>query len=185
MNDPKRQSEYTENYNSFEKDMVAHFPIKLTNNFISSSWSSPKNVNEYGLYGGIHLLTKISSNENYKKLKTKLTRNAKHIGRSNDKCYMVVKTHGDLLDADFDKNSCKELFPVPQYAIYKSDDFDVNWSRQKGSDIVILDCKSGDYMNREKIQTKIKMPNEWKNGYSKGYTFNDKEQTLMYWLIIW
>lgn len=185
MNDPESQAKYIECYNSFDKEMVKHIPNKLPNNQISHGWAPPKYIDEIGKYAGIHLTTKITSKKKYTESKRRLTKNAKHIGKSTDKCYYIVKTYGELVDTDIDTNY-KEFFPVPQYAVYNtSGDYDTKWSRQENRVVAILDCESGDYLNRKKLKSKESMPAEWENGYSKGYTFNDKEQTIMYWLIIW
>lgn len=184
MNDPESQAKYIECYNSFNKEMVKHIPNKLPNNQISHGWAPPMYIDEIGKYAGIHLTTKITSKKKYTESKRRLSKNAKHIGKSTDKCYYIVKTYGELVDTDIDTNY-KEFFPVPQYAVYTSADYDTKWSRQENRVVAILECESGDYLNRKKLKSKESMPAEWENGYSKGYTFNDKEQTIMYWLIIW
>ena len=82
-------------------------------------------------------------------------------------------------------NSYKNLYPIPQYAIYKEKNHNNKWNIQKNSDVIILDYKSIDTYKGVKLKPKKNMPHEWENGYSKGYTFNDSYQTINYWLIIW
>ena len=185
LNDPRHQAEYIQCYNSFQKEMVEHIPNKLPNNQISHGWAPPKHIDVIGNYAGIHLVTKIASKSDYLNHKAKLSSNIKFKGLSTDTCFIIVKTYGELLNSDFDKNNCENLYPIPQYAIYKYDNFDLKWSRQENSDVIISDCKSGDYLNRDVLKPKEGMTPEWEKGYSKGFTFNDKEQTINYWIIIW
>lgn len=49
--------------------------------------------------------------------------------------------------------------------------------------IYVLDSKSGIYWKGLKLNKY--MPDDWKNGYSKGVCINHKKGLTIYWLIIW
>lgn len=53
----------------------------------------------------------------------------------------------------------------------------------KNFDIYVIDSKSGNYW--EGLKPLDYMPNGWKNGYSKGICINEKERTVIYWVITW
>lgn len=184
-NKPEIQASYIQGYNSFPKAMVNHIPNKLPNNRITFSVSFPASLTEYNLYAGIYLLTKISSRDKYLKLKKKLSSKVEYTGSSTDNNFIIVRTGGELLNSKTVDRSSINSYPIPQYAIYTKNKNNDKWKIQENSDVAILDCKSIHTFKGVKLKPKKDMPNEWKDGYSKGYTFNDSTKTIKYWLIIW
>lgn len=181
MTEPEQQAEYIESYRSFNAELVDHFPKKVPNNWIHVSYGSPNHINEW--YGGsteFSLKIQITSKKKYERLKSLLEGKAKDIKNSADSCLLLV-------DSDENQNlpSCENYYPIPHGTIYDYDDKNEMWVKLEDCNIALIDYKSGIFIENEYLTSKETLPDKWKNGYSKGYAFNNKEQTIMYWLIIW
>ncbi len=162
MNDAKSQVGYFENKKSFDKELVRHFPKKLTNNFLESY---------YGGNNNFRLKILIKSSDKYRKLKKQLIKNSKIVKKSTDSCFQIITVKEKQKISDFN-----ELLPVPQEII--SEFTSKNEKRKMlNNEIAFIDFKS-------EISEKDRL-HKWENGYSKGYAFDDIEQTITYWLIIW
>ena len=59
------------------------------------------------------------------------------------------------------------------------------WVNQENCEVALIDYKSGKFLKSEYLTTKEYLHENWRNGYSKGYSFDNSKQTIMYWLIIW
>ncbi len=190
MNDPQKQSEYVEVYNLFEKSLVDHIPNKLPNNKISTTWSRPDYYSELGKYSDIpnqshiSVLTQIRNKEKYVELKRKYTKGAKYIKSTKDNCFGIIRTYEKNIDNSID-TTCEPIVPVPEFAIFEYGENNEDWVQIEKGQIIILDCKSGNYTGVDKIKPNTEMPKGFQNGFSKGLTFNDPKQTIEYWLVIW
>lgn len=178
LTDPEHQAQYIESYRSFEKELVSHFPKKIPNNWIQLSQGSPKYINEYSSTTELSLKIQVISKEKFERLKKQLVKDAKVIKNSTDSCLLIV-------DSKENQNltNCNIYFPIPQETLY---DFEGNkYLRQENCEVVLLDYKSGIFIKNEYLTEKEYLPENWRNGYSKGYAFDNSKQTIMYWLIIW
>lgn len=178
MTEPKHQAEYIEIYKSFDKEMVSHFPKKIPANWIHLSQGSPKYINEYSSKAELSLEISITSKERFEELKKELIANAKIVKISSDSCLLVV-------DSDEKQNfsNCDNYYPIPQETIY---DFESDKRiKQENCEVALIDYKSGKFVVSEHLTVKEYLPENWRNGYSKGYSFDNCKQTIMYWLIIW
>jgi hypothetical protein len=164
MNDAKSQVEYFESKKSFNKELVKHFPNKLTNNFLESRYSG----NE------LYLKNLIKSDDKYRTLKKQLIKNVKIIKKSTDSCFQII-----TVKVNQKTPIIKNLLPIPKEII--SEFTSKNEKRKMlNNEIAFIDFK---LKTSEKDRSRL--PRKWKNGYSKGYAFDDIEQTITYWLIIW
>jgi len=180
MTEPEQQAEYIESYKSFDKEMVDHFPKKIPNNWINVSFGGPKYINEYSSTTQLILKIKITSKEKFDRLKNQLEKEAKIIKNSADSCLLIV-------DSKENQNLriCDSYYPILQETIYDFNAKRDKWLRLENCEIDILDYKSGIFVKNKYLKSKEYLPKNWGNGYSKGYAFNNEEQTIMYWLIIW
>ena len=183
MVEPKYQAEYIEIYNSFDKELINHFPKKLPNNYIASKLMSPKMISNDFNYIDIYLKIQISSQKKYQIKKNNLIKKANIMKKADDSCLLIIKYDWKKNDLNQDISSCDILFPVPYSAVYNYDRDKGIYKKQKKNEIAIIDYKPRKLM--EDLIIKEKLPKNWKNGYSKGYTFNDNNQTITYWLVIW
>ncbi len=180
LTDPEHQAEYIKSYKSFDKELVDHFPLKTPNNWIHVSYGTPRFINEWSSTTGLGLKIRITSKDKFEKLKKQLTEKAMILKNSSDSCLLIVdsKENQSLINCDI-------YYPIPQETIYEYNDQNEEWLKVENCEIVILDCKSGKFVESEYLTAKEHLPADWENGYSKGYAFNNSEQTIMYWLIIW
>jgi hypothetical protein len=185
MNDPKSQVNFISCRDSYDSTLVRFIPKKIPNNMISDEFSSLANLSDYGDYTGINLTTKINNHKKYLEIKEQYIKQTQYIRNSQDTCLLVIRTYGELHEDDNNANKCDKLLPVPQYAIYETNDSIKDWRRAKDEQIIILDFGSGDFAKRKKLKQRKDLPVKWSNGYSTGITANDKKQTIMYWLIVW
>lgn len=178
LTDPVQQAQYIESYKSFDKELVGHFPKKLPNNLVATTFGSPKYISEYSNSTELCIKIQITSKEKYDNLKYQLKKGAKVIKNSADSCLLIVDSNENR-----NLNNCNSYYPVPQETVYEfSKD---KWIRIENCEIALIDYKSGIFIENENLTPKETLPENWKNGFSKGYSFNNNEQTIMYWLIIW
>jgi len=161
MNDPKSQADYFDLKKSFDNELVKHFPKKLTNNFLKSQYIGGRNL---------YLKILIKSSDEYKELKRQLIKKSKITRKSTDSCFQIITIKKEQKISDLN-----ELLPVPQEIMSE-----LTGEKRKmiNNEIAFIDFKSG-------ISKKENNSGKLKNGYSKGYAFDDIEQTITYWLIIW
>lgn len=180
MTEPEHQAQYIESYKSFDNELVNHFPKKIPNNWNSTTYGSPKYINEYNNTTELSLKIQITSKEKFDRLKNQLKKETKVIKNSGDNCFLIVdsKENQNLIN-------CRNYYPIPRETIYDFDDKSEKWLRLENCEIALLDYKSGIFLENKYLTSKEYLPENWKNGYSKGYAFNNKEQTIKYWLIIW
>jgi len=180
MTEPERQAQYIESYKSFDKEMVDHFPKKIPNNWRYIVFGSTKYINENNNTTELILKIQITSKEKFKRLKNKLSEKAKEIRSSADSCLLIV-------DSKESQNvyNCDHIYPIPHETIFDYDDGIEKWIKVEDCELVLLDYKSGKFIESEYLTEKENLPKDWKNGYSKGYAFNNNEQTVIYWLIVW
>lgn len=178
MTDPKQQAEYIKSYKSFDKELVDHFPKKVPNNWTYLSYGSPDYINEWSGTTGLSLEIQITSKEKFENLKNQLEKEVKVIKNSGDSCLLMVdsKENQTLIN-------CNNYYPIPQETAYNFDND--KWIRMADHEIALIDYKPGIFIKNKYLIPKENLPEKWKNGFSKGYAFNNKEQKIMYWLIIW
>ncbi len=180
ITDPEYQATYIESYNAFDKEMVDHFPKKIPNNCIKTSIGTPKNITEYNNNAILILEIQIASKEKFEEQKSFLKKEGKFITNSFDSCLLIVDTKESQ-----NIINCDSFHPIPQETIFYYDDKNDKRLRLESCEIALLDYKPGIFIENEFLKAKETLPEIWKNGYSRGYAFNNKEQTIMYWLIIW
>ncbi|HCW07990.1 MAG TPA: hypothetical protein DGG95_11575 [Cytophagales bacterium] len=75
--------------------------------------------------------------------------------------------------------------PIPSFSLYEKD-FGLNSVRlDKDFSIYVLESKRGEYMIKENLTTKNKVPDNWKNGFSRGLAINKEKKEVLYWLTMW
>jgi len=185
MNDPERQATYISHLKLFDKNLVNHFPKKLPNGYFSSNMSSPNSIGEYGNYSGIQISVKYRSKSELNNLSSKYTKQAKYNGKLTDSCLFLVQTSREIVKLEYDLKRSSEFIPVSQDAFYDTDGLYDKGKRNEDLNILVLDWSKKDVLDREMPIPREELPPGWENGFSKGLCFNEKDQTIIYWLIIW
>lgn len=173
----------------FEDKMINHFPRTIDSNTISFTESlSPD-------FGDIELI--------YTAKTTDLSLELKKIGRSpiaiynaDDTCLLIVNKYATsanyykLKSPDNESNikslGCyKDKYPVPNFW---HNDYTVEDTQCKLPDdfkLYVLEANAGIYLNKKYLTDGKFMPDNWKNGYSKGVAISEKRKVIIYWVIIW
>jgi len=180
MNDPDSQARYSESYNLFDKEMVNHIPKKLPNNQVGFGFTSP----EYTQFGQIYLITKVSSKTEFLKLRTRISKQAIYSGFATDKCFAIVKGITSNLVDTSNANNSNKIFPIPEEAIVY-DEHDSISKKYEYAEIVIKECKLGDFLNLINVRSNQNTPIKSKSGFSKGFTFVEKDLIVIYWTMNW
>jgi len=178
LTEPEHQAQYIECYKSFDKEMVGHFPKKVPNNCVATKFGTPEFINEYYSSTQLSLKVQVSSREKFENLKNQLGKEAKVILNSADSCLLIVnsKENQQLIN-------CNSFYPVPQETVFAFNKD--KWIRMENCLIALIDYKPGIFIENKNLKPKETLPENWKNGFSKGYAFNKNEQTITFWLIIW
>ncbi|NPD48323.1 hypothetical protein [Lentimicrobium sp. S6] len=181
MNDPEMQGQYIESYKSFNQELVNHFPKKIPNNFVAAAFGSAKYINKRNNYADLSLTIKIASKEEFIELKQLLIGEVKTVKEAMDSCFLIISYSNELNK----KYDCNSITPIPLTALYDYDGKIDDWKIQDNVEIAVIDFQPGVFLTNENLVAKVEYPEKWRNGFSKGYSFDNEEQTIMYWLIIW
>lgn len=88
----------------------------------------------------------------------------------------------------FRQQNCNSLtLPIPNFSPLHFYEYEITSLNRLTDDFVlyILDAKSGKYLPKEYLTTGLGMPDNWKNGFSKGIAISENRNIIVYWLEIW
>tara|TARA_R110002167_G_C12412589_1_gene628078 strand:+ start:80 stop:670 length:591 start_codon:yes stop_codon:yes gene_type:complete len=75
--------------------------------------------------------------------------------------------------------------PIPSFQSYERD-FGLNSKYLTDNhNLYVLEYKPGQYMDKEYLTSKNKLPEKWKNGFSRGIAINESQRELIYWTCVW
>ncbi len=154
--------------NEFPDSLTIHFPDKLDKKFISFG-SSYRNEPKKFLYLG---LEKKLTKEERKKFERKIY--------TEDTC--IIKIYSNKNYYGFNKKGlgeCMEYVPVPEFNLVSSLD-----SVPKDLKYYVLELSHQKFIDHE-LYLRYYLPDEWRNGMSRGVGISEKENTIFYWLIMW
>lgn len=182
--------EYKKDFNS---SFINQFPdkiISLNANVISNT---NREKNDIGLILYEYEIDKNQIN----KIRKKIADSALALYKSNQSCFLIVNRFeteetyekfevvNDIDSLELESECAKLLFPVPNF-------IGSNYSKNKNGlklddsfDIYVLESKAGNHFEAFELQPSPQMPDKWKNGYSKGVALSEKNNTIIYWSIIW
>jgi len=183
---------YIEKKKGFDNKLITHFPKKLN---IPSDLISSKNVtkNDIGLmlYEYDMPVPKLDSIVN------KI--DAKYIAKYNsaDLCLLIVNrfetmdTYENRKDVEIkdstkiNQECYKNLYPIPNFIDYKYPKKDYDLKLDNSFEIYVLEAKSGIYYKEYDLIPNSQMPENWRNGYSRGIAVSTEKKVIIYWAIIW
>ncbi len=109
-----------------------------------------------------------------------------------DSCNLIVNKHDSIVACREYLNSisnCKKLLlPIPDLdrIVNNSKTIVKPESINLGEyDIFVLEASPGHYINDKFLSNGQCMPNEWRNGFSRGLAINEQNSKVIYWLEIW
>jgi hypothetical protein len=189
--DLSKDRNYTNYLSYFGDSLTSHFPKKYTSMITGYSYS----VDTVGHFNTEELsLVLYKANQKIAEIKQKYQNNK--IYDINDKCIIVVN---DFLDKNnlilhqykeyqskFSKNCEDKYVVIPNFW---SNDYADNTTKSKldkNFKYIIIDSKVGENVYSSKINFyQSYMPSIVRHGYSKGIAFNEKEDVIIYWLVLW
>jgi hypothetical protein len=178
----KSNEDYLEVLGRMDSQLTDHFPAKIFATNYSTYYAKKEKKNEVYL---IHYAYNVSNNE----LKSvRRFAGSKSIAHYNayDSCLLIInrnETKWDSLTAD--SNCYIDKFPVPQFkdVIHPQNS---NYVKLNSNYVLyVIEANSKDYYKTYNLKPNERMPNDWRNGYSKGIAINEKEKAIIYWIAIW
>jgi len=179
------KNEYIKLFKSYPTELASHFPTKESikptySSFVTySSISSPPQI-------------LIEQKESDKTIDS-LISISKRIKYSAKSFYIVNKYLRDknTLSIPYHHSQYKvQIFipnavPIPNF--YEVEDFDENTYvyLKRSYSIYIVESEPKKCCSDKQHIGKWFMPNEWKDGYSRGYAINRQTNNVIYWLVVW
>jgi len=189
----RSNSKYKSAKKGFASELTSHFPDMLTtqpNTFVDSKNLSKNDVC-FMLYEYNVDIEKIDSIIN----KIKNNQIAKY--SSNDSCLIVINrfetvdTHQNRKDVKvtdstkINRDCYQGLYPIPNFIDYRNVSSINDIKLDKDFDIYVFEAKSANNFKEFDLPPNFQMPDEWKNGYSKGIAISKEKKTVIYWSVIW
>ena len=159
--------------------------------FIYGTWSLNPN-NETSAFWCIKV-----KEEEEKKIIDLLKKYSLKIYNSSDSCLLVLNRFSDSSNYGYPKIECidtskiirecyKDKYPVPtfynQNVFYTSE---TAYHLTNDFTIYVFESKKGIFLPKEQLPKNKYMPEEWEHGISKGVALSEKQNVIIYWLIIW
>lgn len=192
FNQKVNQSDYAIFLSNSDSTLVSHFPKEIHTDFYNMVRRTDKNKNDIGFLVYLyHVSIDFDS----------LIRQMNQISiakyDSGDSCLLIVNRF-ETDSSDFksqkaiitdssliDKECYQGLYPIPNFIDYETSSPHSGIKLPKGYKIYLLEGKSRIPDKKYKLKENPQMPDNWKNGYSKGVAINKDEKTVIYWGIIW
>ena len=184
---------YIEAKNSFNKELVDHFPKTVTSypfQTVNSKNISKSDV-RFMLYEYEKDLKNIDS------VVRSLEKKSLVKYSSDNSCLLIVnrfetlktyenREHVIIRDSTKINQDCfKKLYPIPNFIDYKFANGKNVTNLDNNFDIYVLEAKKGNFFKEFKMMPNLQMPANWKNGYSKGIAVSRERKTLIYWSVMW
>ncbi|PSK91697.1 hypothetical protein [Taibaiella chishuiensis] len=193
----RADEEANENYlrlkSEFDRSFTSQFPEKITTIVSSTVANTDIGQNRIGLYlyeNGVPLQDLDSMVIHLEEKKT-----VKY--KSSDTCLLVVNRFLDkytvengvrLSETDsllINRDCYADMKPVPNFIKYKGHNL-TDCGLDSTFDLFVLEAKAGQFFDEYKsLKPFIQMPENWKNGFSKGVAISRKNRKIIYWSIVW
>lgn len=175
----------------FGNKMVSHFPKKIDKHNVTFTESLSPELGNLELI----LINKVER-DHLADIVEEFEKKSIAIYNANDSCLLIVNRFVNK-DKYFEVTPSKEdlqlvnrdcysgLFPIPNF--WHNDFTTEETLCRLPSDfrLYVVDSKSGENIDEKYLTDGRFMPKEWKNGYSKGVAISEKQNVIIYWLIIW
>lgn len=181
--------EFNEVKNSFPDTLVDHFPekIELPAEYTYGSGGEGRNIRlQLKLQ---YEETEIDSIRSYFRESSVAKYDA------DDSCLLIVNRFLRYTEWGF-RNSFKEgmerpsncydkYLPVPNFWKVEGEMSSINSRLSSDYVIYVFEAKQGVFSKDIDKKSRMYMPEEWINGYSKGVAINEIDGNVIYWTIIW
>ncbi|OXA79153.1 hypothetical protein SAMN05444397_102396 [Flavobacterium aquidurense] len=189
--DAEQLKKYIASKNEFDKNFVNQFPNTLSE---YTTYVNNKNTSKNDV-GFILYKYKVNPEE-FKKVKSLIKKSIGHY-KSKDSCLLIVnrfetietnENRSEVIISNenlINQDCYNSLYPIPNFINYSNPSKNFESYLDGTFDIYVLEAKKGNHFKKFSLMTDLQMPNQWKNGYSKGVAISKEKRTLIYWSIIW
>jgi hypothetical protein len=117
--------------------------------------------------------------------------------KSSDSCLLIINRF-ETLDtyknfaippvkdsSQINKKCYRNQYPLPNFIEYYRPNKNSDLKLDNTFLIYVLEAGSGKYSEKYNLLPSPQMPDNWKNGYSKGIAISEQNKTIIYWSVIW
>lgn len=174
----------------FNDSLLIHFPKKIKGEYFIES-TAPSGV-RYSNRCGVTLVVKQDST--YIQNLIKNISNSSVIVNSEDKKLIFVNRFWSEGGGAVFMEYYKKVNKISSYTIIPNFDKILRSNRTieftssgnlKGYDVYIIESKKGKFLEQNNLSFGYGLPDEWKNGLTRGIAINKNKGVLIYWLEIW
>jgi len=176
----------------FEDRFVSHFPLTLESDEVTVSCNTNTEKNDVGLFLYEY---NVPSSVLSKRTNDLVKKSIVHY-QASDTCLLIVNRFEStdtyesfeksaIADSSLIDRSCySTLLPIPNFVSYSKPEV---LAMKLSSDftVYVLEAKPGKATKKYTMEPSPQMPENWKNGSSKGIAISEKNKTIIYWVIIW
>jgi len=189
------------NYTDFYKNISEHFNSSFFNHFPDRineaegcffKFIPPNKSNENGGCGGF---LKINTSKDFiTSLETKLIETSLEVYKSNDRCNLFVNlfqldTAGKIFLEHYLEICKNDNTPLPQLvdrlSFTTNNYFSKDGFLNDEFNYYIIESQKGKFVESEQLSNGIGLPDDWKNGFTRGIAINSKSNIAIYWFEIW
>ncbi len=184
--------DYQKGMQRFNKEYVSHFPKEIDDDkFIS--WNESVSP-EFDMIR-LTLFNKTDEKE-LKKIRKKYEKSI-GIYSASENCLLVVNrfansqnngiitTLNDTEKEMINKDCYVDKYPIPNFWHNQFSTESTECRLPEDFTIFVIDAKSGIYLPEDKLSNGKHMPDSWKHGYSYGICISEKQNVIIYWVVMW
>ncbi len=178
LREKERLIRYNEVLLTFTPNQVSHFPHDMTQ---YENWGFyayyPKST-VYNNKAGLIFTAQVDS-ASCQKLKRDLEyQNFTMLSMNNDSLIVI----GDTIN---NYSSIRSGYPIPSFIDVK-DQFGISDIRLKNrGQIFIIEAVASEFLDEKNLVTGLKLPENWRHGYSRGIVTDEVDYKIIYWLVLW
>lgn len=184
------KSDLTKVRNSFRDSLFTHFPSMVEGGYFIQL-TEPSGV-RYSNRCGVTLVVKQDSVSINKLIKT--IKDSSVIVKSEDKKLIFVNRYWsegggaifiEYYKKKYDISSCV-VIPYFEKILRSNRNIEFTESGNlKNYNIYIIEAKKGKYLAENNLSFGYGLPEEWRNGYTRGVAINEDKGIVIYWLEMW
>jgi hypothetical protein len=174
----------------FNDSLLIHFPKKIKGEYFIES-TAPSGV-RYSNRCGVTLVVNQDSVSIYELIKK--VKDSSVIVKSEEKKIIFVNGFwsegGGAIFMEYYKKKygSSSYIVLPYFYKLLKDNRHIEFTTSgnlKGYDIYIIEVKKGKFLEQNNLSFGYGLPDEWKNGLTRGIAINKNKGVVIYWLEIW
>jgi len=187
------EKKYLEFKSEFDSWLVTHFPENLKNE--TFYFTKAKNATKHNI--GLYLYEYDVELSVIRRIRNSLEKNAIAKYHITDSLLLIInRFETQQTDQDrsipqitdstlLDSGKYERLYPVPNFIDYEKPIYTNGIWLPKDFSLYVLEAKGGNYCKEFDLKENFQMPEGWKNGFSKGVAISERDNTIIYWGVIW